>query len=290
MLLSTQTHILSARLGFREAVRVLCDAGYDALDLSLFNLNHDDSPFLAPDWKDFVAGLKAEAHAKNKTFNQAHAPFPSSKLEPGFNEKAFDRIVRAIEIAGMVGARCIVVHPMQQVPFILHEAELKAQNMDFYRSLAPYAKAAGVKIALENMWQSNAESKVKTVSCCSRTSDFVDWFDTLGDDCFTCCLDLGHCGLYGYSAADMIRGLGHDRLGALHVQDNDFREDGHTLPYFGKMNWNAICEALSDIGYTGDFTFEADEFFKRFPDPLLPDAAAFMVKVGRYLVSQIESR
>ena len=199
----------------------------------------------------------------------------------------FERIVRSIEISGVVGAKCIVVHPMHHLPYADNADLLKEMNMEFYRSLAPYAKSFGVKIALENMWQRDSETKQIVVSACSRTKEFADWIDTLNDGCFTACLDLGHCGLYGYDAAEMIKGLG-ERLGALHVHDNDYQSDSHTAPYLGKMHWDTICDALAKIGYKGDFTLEADNFFNPFGEELAPSAARFLHDIGRNLINRIE--
>ena len=110
----------------------------------------------------------------------------------------------------------------------------------------------------------------------------------MADDCFTACLDLGHCGLYGFDAAETIRGLGH-RLGALHVHDNDYQTDAHTAPYLGKMHWDTICEALRDVQYGGDFTLEADNFFNHFPEDLAPSVAKLMHDIGRELIERIKA-
>ena len=163
-------------------------------------------------------------------------------------------------------------------------------NMAFYHSLAPYAKAAGVRIALENMWQRAADKKTLVPSACSRTREFVDWLDSLADDTFTACLDLGHCGLYGFDAAEMIKGLGKDRLGALHVHDNDYQSDLHTIPFLGKMHWDTITDALAGIGYSGDLTLEADNFYTPFGEELAPAAAKMLAAVGRRLIAMIEEK
>ena len=48
-------------------------------------------------------------------------------------------------------------------------------------------------------------------------------------------------------------------------------------------------ELLAETGYEGHFVFEADKFFRAFPDALVPDALTLMVKTGRYLISRIEA-
>ena len=286
MLLSTQTDYLARKFGHNRAIEIIADAGFDAIDLSLFEMKGEMSPFLEAGYREYAASLRQHAESRGLIFNQAHAPFPSSKSDDAYNADAFERIVRSIEIAGIVGARCIVVHPMHHLPYLANSELLKEMNMEFYQKLAPFAKAAGVKICLENMWQRNPETKEIVVSACSRTKEFADWLDTLNDDCFTACLDLGHAGLYGFDAAEMIKGLGH-RLGALHVHDNDYQSDAHTAPYLGKMHWDTICAALADVGYAGDMTLEADNFYNPFGEELASSAAKFLQDIGRNLIQRI---
>ena len=289
MILSTQTDYIGRNLGDLAAVEILADAGFDALDYTMFTMREDACLLNTDAYKAHIAALRAAADARGIPFRQAHAPFPSSKSDAAYNAVAYDRILRSIEIAGMLGAKIIVVHPMHHLPYDANAAELKAMNMDFYRSLAPYAKAAGVKIALENMWQRDADKKI-VPSACSRTREFVDWLDTLADDTFTACLDLGHCGLYGFDAAEVIKGLGKARLGALHVHDNDYQSDMHTIPFGGKMHWDTITDALVQIGYAGDFTLEADNFYAPFGAELAPAAAKMLAAVGRRLIAVMEEK
>ena len=286
MILSTQTDYLGRKFGEERAIEIIAEAGFDAVDLSMFGMKDDSSVFLKNNYKEFAEKLKETAQSKGVFFNQAHAPFPSSKNDNEYNLKIFDRIVQSIEIAGIVGVKSIVVHPMHHLPYADNSDVLKSMNIEYYRGLAPYAKAAGVKIALENMWQRNSEKQI-VISACSRTQDFVDLIDTLDDDCFTACLDLGHCGLYGYDAAEMIKGLG-TRLGALHVHDNDYQSDSHTAPYLGKMHWDTICNALAYVGYKGELTLEADNFYNHFGEDLGLDAAKFLCAIGRNLITRIE--
>ena len=115
--------------------------------------------------------------------------------------------------------------------------------------------------------------------------------DTLDSEYMVACLDLGHVGLsFQYDEAqDLIRALGHDRLQALHVHDNNYREDQHYLPFQGKMNWAEITRALGEINYTGDFTYEVNKYFlESVPDSFVQTAANYMGDVGRYLIGEIE--
>jgi len=291
MLISTQTEGIGSKLGHDVAVDRIGQAGFDAYDFSMFDIS-ERNPLFGDGWQTYLDTILKAAEPYGVRCNQAHAPFPS--LQPDepihrvYNERIFDLLVRAIAGAGYLGADAIVVHPVQHCYFLKNQDYLRQANLDFYRSLAPYAKQAGVKIALENMWQWDAQRGYIVDSTCSSPACFCDYLDSLADDCFTACLDLGHCGLCGYEAAEMIRALGRDRLTALHVHDNDHKRDEHVFPYQRKMNWEAICRALGEIDYTGDLTFEADGGFAAYPPALYPDALRLLKKTGEYLVNKIE--
>lgn len=290
MIISTQTDVLSQRFSQEEAIRILAKAGYDAYDISLFSMLRDDDVFNSDAYLDYTQKLKAVADACGIACNQAHAPFPSSKADDAYNQSIFHRIVRSMEIAATLGAKQIIVHPVQHLYYPENAAALQEMNHRFYMALQPYCEKFGIKVALENMFQRDPRRGVLITSTCNEPGEFSAYFDALPSEHFTCCLDIGHCGLIGQDAANFIRKLGHDRLGALHVHDNDFHRDAHTLPLMGALDWNAITDALADIRYKGEFTQEADNFLAKLPRELLPQACAMMCSVARYLASEIERK
>ncbi len=283
MKLVTQTEGISSRFGDKAAVEYLCKAGFDGIDMSMFEMkSNENCIFNSSGYKKYAILLKKIAESYGVTFEQAHAPFPSAKhRDDKYNTFIFEKIKRSIEIAGILDAKIIVVHP---VFFPKHKFE---KNMELYHSLEPYAADYGVKIALENMWGRNHKKKI-IPNVCSLSDEFNEYVDALNPEHFTACLDLGHCGLVGSDAASMIREMGPDRLGCLHIHDNDFDHDSHTLPYLMNMNWNEILRALGESGYRGNFTYEADNFIKKFPNELLPSALKLMVDTGRFMISETE--
>ena len=286
MIVSTQTDILSQRFSQEEAIRILAQAGYDAFDISLFS----PELYASDDYVSKARHLRAVADECGIPCNQAHAPFPSSKPDEEFNKAAFANITRAIEIASILGAKQIIVHPVQHLYYLENAATLNQMNYTFYKALQPYCEKFGIKVALENMFQRDPRRSVIITSTCNEPDEFCAYLDALPAEHFTACLDIGHCGLVGQDAANFIRKLGHDRLGALHVHDNDHHRDAHTLPFMGALDWNAITDALADIRYKGEFTLESDNFMKHLPRELLPQACAMMCSVARYLASEVERK
>ncbi len=285
MKLVTQTDVTAARLGEQKAVEVICQSGFDGIDYSMFDMDEDDCVLNTPAYLSHVRELKNIADSYGVTFEQSHAPFPSYRVNDNkYNDTIIDRIERAIEITALLGAKICVVHPVA-----LRDGQ-REFNMNLYNGLLPKAKEWGVKIALENMWGTVNYGGVRRIvhNVCSSPEDFNSYLDALPEEYFTGCLDLGHCGLVGEDTADMIHKMGGKRIKALHIHDNNFVEDSHTIPYLMKMDWTSILKALGEIDYSGNFTYEADHFLIKFPDEMLPACNKFMCELGRYMMSEIE--
>ena len=287
MKLCTQTHALVDSFGPEEGVRKLAEAGYDALDFSFFEMVNGQGPWLKRDWKARAKRVRSLADELGVEIRQAHAPFPSSKGSEPFDTEIRKRIIRSMEVASIMGARHIIVHPMQHLTYHTHQQELFEMNVRFYRSLIPECERLGIKVCAENMWQRDDKRKYIVDSVCSRVEEFNALLDTVDSPWITGCLDLGHTALVGSEPQDFIRAMGKDRLQALHVHDVDYLSDCHTMPFMERLDWEEICKALGEIGYEGDFTFEADNFLFNLPKELQADGARLMVKVGRYLISRI---
>lgn len=285
MLLSTQTEVVFRRVGIERGIALFADAGFDALDFTMSVEVGEDNPLDSSPEEvlAFARRLRALAGERGLRWNQAHAPFPPLRWgDDDYNRVTYPRVQNAIRIAGAIGADAVIVHPI----IVPGGAERqRAENLAFYEALAPLAREARVKIALENMWGTDTRRGCIVANVCSLSADFIDYIDRLDPAVFTVCLDLGHCALVGEEPEDAIRALG-GRIGALHVHDNTCRADSHTIPFdmVGKLHWEAITAALREVGYAGDFTLEADGFLLRFPAPLLPPALALMAQTGRYLM------
>ncbi len=291
MLLSTQTEFFTKNFGYKEGIKRLSKIGYDCLDLTLTHLGKADSdPLLLDNYREIALNMRNIAEENGIYFNQCHAPYRFNSYDFLNNEATkqdiFFKIRRAIEIAGIVGAKAIVIHPWHHRNFNLENREdFFDINMRFYGELAPYAKEAGVKIALENMWQKNIFTGKIVADVCSNPYEFARYVDELNSRYggFIACLDIGHCALTGVDPKDSIEILG-DRLGALHVHDNNAEDDEHLLPLCGKIDFKGVIKALKNIGYKGELTFEADKFLNKFPKEHAKVVATFMEKTGRLLI------
>ncbi len=290
MLLSTQTDILGQKFGDEQTVRILAAAGFDAIDYSMFGMSGAEHILHTDAADKYVDHLRDVAEECSVVFNQAHAPFVFKNWddEDNFKNHIFPTITRAIRLAARIGVKIIVVHPLHHMRYEGNEEKLHDMNVNYYRSFIPYCEEYGIKVATENMWQRDAKRGYIIHDTCSRAAEFNRYLDDIASPWIVGCLDLGHCGLVGVEAENMIREMGSEHISALHVHDNDYISDAHVEPFSGKMNWQEITKALGEIGYKGDFTFEADIFFSKMDNDFVPTGAKYLHDVGRYLTGLVD--
>ena len=272
MKLSIETYVLHKRYGDKKAIQMLKKAGFDSIDYSFYWLEKSD--------ENEVLGDKYREYAqRDMTCNQAHAPF-ALKYGCKFDDsdQEYVKLVRSIESAAVLGAESIVVHAIKTPP----DVDSLAYNFEFYKSLEPYCERFGICVAIENLFWYDAKSK------CNRglpTPESLNRMVTmLQSPYFVVCIDVGHAAITGYEPQDLIRRFDNKVLKALHIHDNDYIDDMHTLPYAGRLDWKNIMCALKDIDYKGDFTFEIFAYLGRIDDELMDAALAFSAETGRHLM------
>lgn len=291
MKLSQTTSRLFECFDYEEGIKTAAEAGFDALDFHFGRKIYDDE-FSEEVFEKTAEKIRRTAEKYGICFNQSHAPYPVKAFDENgekmntYDEKTTNGVIRSIKAAAALGAKIIVVHPT----FCSDKQKQKRRNYDFYESLVPLCQSTGIKIALENMWRVDPMTGRITSTGCSFANELADYIDGLDPQYFTVCLDPGHSGLIGENAEDAVKILGN-RIGTLHVHDNNKIDDLHTLPFAGTSDWRKITSALSDVSYNGDFTFEvADKFLTgavHRPE-LMKQAFKLMATLGRQLIGMIE--
>ncbi len=278
MRLSSNMFKIHDAFGARGVFDVFAKVGIEGIDF-----NNDFAEYRTNEHSEqFYRDLSKYAEAKGIAVCQAHAPFPSSFTDEEKTAKRFDEIVLAMKNAAYLGAPMIVVHPCTHLDFSIegNPEILFEYNLNFYRRLIPYAEKFGIKIAIEN---------IDRLSVTSTPERLNRLYDTLDNPVFTVCFDVGHCLFEGVNPAEAIRKVG-DRLvnGCTHIHDNCGASDDHTLPYYGKADWESVMKALAEIGYAGDLSYEAGLFIINLPSDVYEDALRYMASIGRHLISRFE--
>ena len=97
---------------------------------------------------------------------------------------------------------------------------------------------------------------------------------------------------YNYSS-EMIKGLGN-RVYALHIHDNDLKHDNHQMPYTNMIHFGKFLDALKEIEYKGDITFEVLTCYNRgeddtkcLPLELIPSFLKLELDIGKYFANYL---
>ena len=282
MKLSIDNGMLLLRFGAFESVRMIKEAGFDCVDMTYY-LSPIDSPLLNDGFREYAVQLRECLDSLGLECNQAHAPFfffYGDRFE--LDDRHYRAIVRSMESASILGAKEIVVHSVghRRGEEILFD---RAYNLAYYRSLIPYCEKFGIRVAVENLVEYD-QINGGYVGRLGTPLELCDFVTELGSPHFCACLDTGHASLCCVKPEDFIASMSKDMLQVLHVHDGDYLGDRHTLPYLMDFNWQNVMEALKNIGYDGELTFEILNYFRNIPKELIPASLRFAAETGRYLI------
>ncbi len=267
---------------YEEILATLKDVGFEAYDFSMMVEKIRKDFIDAEDGVEKARALRNYADEIGIKCNQAHAPFPIAEKD---NEELGIRMrgvtKRCIEIAAILGAKIIVMHP--SIHFTAEE------NAEMYQAFEETAKKFDIKIALENMICYDRINRCHTPAACGTVESMKRHLALLNEEVFVACVDTGHAEVVQdkASAVGFIRKIGN-RVRALHIHDNDKQWDTHILPYTGKVDFEEIIQALKEINYQGDITFESIFFPKKMPKELCKSALKMMADMGKYFRERIQ--
>lgn len=174
-----------------------------------------------------------------------------------------DLLKNRVDFCSAIGAEVMVLH--LQLPYKMFEESEKdkeiyyAQVFKSFDELEPYAKAAGVRVAIENL-------------ICTPAHHQEDEFDRLfaryDSDFMGFCFDSGHATLQCRDNYYHFLDKYNDRLYATHLQDNDsisedladndtevLLHDAHRVPFDGVLDWDKMAQyvAKAPLDLPADF-------------------------------------
>ncbi len=279
------TGYLEQTFGLEKAIDMIAEAGFDGLD---YSDGFDESISNCDNYKEKAKQIRELVESKGMKVYQTHAPTITGMLKKYDEEYVMFRMARAIETGALLGAEATIVHPIQDITHKYGDEAIFERNMAHFNELVSYCKEFGGKIAIENMCKTEVKSGVVHDGVCAHPLEFIRYLDSLDKKYVTGCFDTGHCAATGRDPEEVLRILGGERITCLHIHDNDYTKDRHALPYTMNMDWDGICNALSEIGYKGHFSMESCNFIKNFPKEFIPVALKFESDVARHLANKIK--
>lgn len=229
--------------------------GYDCIDYQ--NFLHTEDPIFQTTAKEFDAAVAIDRKIIENaglTVHQVHAPWrwPAQDATPEERQERFEKMAISIRGTALLGSQYMVIHPL--MPWggasVGPEPEKFWEiNEDFMGRLCRIAEKNNVIICFENMPMTGLP-----ISSPEASLAFVKKIDS---PWFKCCLDTGHCAVFGIQPAEAVRLYGKDFLKVLHVHDNNGVADWHWVPFTGMIDWDDFKKALTEIGYDGCLSLES---------------------------------
>ena len=283
MKLSMESYTLVENFGAYEGFKLIKEAGFDCVDMSYY-YQKEGSPLIGEEYREYALQLRSYLDELGLVCNQAHAPFDFKHGEPlDTSSPNYLAIVRSIESAAILGAKQIIVHSI----CVKKDGQLRFDhdyNLAYFKSLEPFCERFNINIAVENLFVLDNKRK-SYMGRLGTPAELCEFVRELESPYFVACVDVGHAAMTYGEPEEFLAGMDADILMALHIQDGNYYEDCHTIPYLGGFNWSEIMKTLKKIGYKGELTFEIIKYLRNIPKELMPDALCFAEKIGRHLIS-----
>lgn len=291
MKLATSTNLVCERLDggkfpLQRTLQLGAAAGFRRFDLCFYDWSGPDSPFEGDQWERWIDGVGEEAARLGVTFGQCHA-YTYDFLNPAYSQEERDYremlMRRSLVCCARLGSTVCVVHPDTDSAADRPMASSARKNRAYFQRLLEDAPE-GMELAVENMCDFSIAPRRKFFV---TPEEIVDFIDSFGDSRLGVCWDFEHGDIQEIHQGKALRLLG-SRLKATHVSDTaskTFEPLMHIMPFFGFTRWEEIMPVLREIGYEGDFSYEAHNYAKRIPEALLPSALRFSYEIGQYLLS-----
>lgn len=261
---------LDATRPIAEAMQEAKDIGFDAIELCIASegvLTHNTTQSQCEDIAATAnkIGIEIASVATGQSWE-----WSPSASDPEVRNKIIDFSRRALNVTKWLGTDAYMFIPGAVGVFFLPDAEVVPYDVCYERAIEavkqvlPVAEETGVSLAIENVWSKFLLSPLEM-------RDFIDSFNS---EMVGSYFDVGNVLLTGFPD-QWIRILGK-RIKRVHIKD--FKVSVGTVEGFvdlleGDVDFDAVKEALAEIGYDGYVTGELIPF-----EPGRPEKTARAMK------------
>lgn len=289
---------LADKYGFLGALDKIKESGADGVDFDLNDYNlfqHPEDSIYLKSEEEFVAyfeNIRAEIEKRGLTVFQTHGTMRTFREnEEEYNTVIFPKNAEYdLKATKILGASVCVFHPGSDLsnPTSTPE-EMRFRARRAFKSILPFAKENGVKVALETVGSNwtlgnkmdffGGYDEFRALFDDVKASEYGEWF--------VCCIDTGHINLTGQhnqpTPAEFIRRMG-EHVYCLHLHDNDGIVDQHRILCGGTIDWVDVFKALKEIGYNNNFNSEVT--LKHINEGLVFETAVFTIQTMKDFVSR----
>jgi hexulose-6-phosphate isomerase len=229
--------MVKEELSIEDKFRLLKDLGFDGVELDSPNDLDNREILAARDKIDFpIPGVIDSVHWR-KTL---------SDPDPRVRAEGLEGLTTALRDARSYGATTVLLVPAVVNKEVSYDEAYTRSQAEIRKAL-PLAHETGVKIAIENVWNSFLLSPL----------EMARYLDEIDDPMVGAYFDVGNIVNYGWPE-QWIRILGQ-RIMKLDIKEYSREKRDKEGPFAGfrvklgegDCDWPAVREALAEVGYTG---------------------------------------
>src|SRR5216110_3574964 len=231
--------MVSDKLSYADRFKMVRDSGFEVVQA-----------LTEPDERK-AQEMKQAADAANvridSVMNVDHWQYPLSSSDPAVVEKSLSGMRTSLQNAKLWGSDVVLLVPAVVNPQTSYrDAWTRSQAQ--IRKLIPLAQELNVVIGIEEVWNRFLLSPLEM-------AQYIDEFQSPWIQAW---FDVGNVVLYGYPQ-DWIRTLGK-AIVKVHLKDFKRTADGYAWVNLGDgdVDWPAVRQAFTDIGYGGSVIAELD--------------------------------
>jgi hexulose-6-phosphate isomerase len=192
---------------------------------------------------EVLAASKKTGIAIHGVSGGRHWQDPLSDPDPAVVARGLEAIRKEFEDCKAYGGTTVLVVPAVVNKKVSYRDAYK-RSQEHIKQLIPDAEKAGVKIAIEEVWNKFLLSPV----------EFARYIDEFESPTVGAYFDVGNVVEYGYPE-EWIRELGK-RILKIHIKEYAKPKRFDYKLGEGEIDWSAVRQALIDVGYEGWITAE----------------------------------
>lgn len=177
-----------------------------------------------------------------------HAPFLDLRpgaIDPNIRRVTVERLRRVFELLPLFRPRSIVCHPsFDEKYYISGEEQWLANSVETWNCLIEYVKGTETIIAMENVYERGPHQ-------------LRPLFDALNSPHIRFCFDTGHANTFGSAPYQEWMEAFGDRLGEIHIHDNNGTTDQHLPVGEGNFPFRELLALVRRKNLTPILTVEA---------------------------------
>lgn len=235
----------------REVFSQLSHLGYDGIEISAATECGGFYPSVVTDEK--VRAVRELA----QSFRLPIVSYDCELITPsGWNiasesqsvrRRTIDYVHSAISLAERMGAQFVVV-VAGRATYGVRKKNAWKWAVEGLQGCTSYAEGKHILLGLEHLTPLEGNVVV-------TLDDVLQILEDVDSPNLVALLDTGHVGVVGESLVDYVFQLG-EKLGHIHVDDNDGASDDHLPPGLGSINFDPFFAALKKTGYEGYLSIE----------------------------------